>query len=77
MTRFTTFLALVVGGMEVIPSAATVLAAGQPGLTAKIHLRSVGVDPFQRRQGLGPAPTCDAICTPIINTVASNVCHTK
>ena len=75
MTRFTIFLALVVG-MEVIPSAATALAAGQPDLT-KMHLRSVGVDSFQRRQDIGPVPTCDGICTPIINTVASNVCHTK
>jgi hypothetical protein len=72
MTRFTTFLALVVGGMEVIP-AAGVLAAG---LATKIHLGLVGVDPFQRRQGIPPA-TCDSLCTPIITTVISNVSHTK
>ena len=71
-----TFLALVVSSMEVIQpaAAARVLAAG---LMARMHLGLVGVDPqtFQRRQAISPAPSCDSLCAPIINTVASNVCH--
>lgn len=76
MTRFTTFLALVVGGMEVIQpaAAARVLAAG---LTARIHLGLVGADLFQRRQAIPPVPTCGSLCTPIISVVASNVSHIK
>ena len=75
MTRFTTFLALVLGGMGVIqPAATAVLAAG---LTARLRLGLVGVNPFQRRQGISPAPTCDSLCISVISTVASNVSYTK
>lgn len=61
MNRFTTFLALVVSGMEAVQPAAAagVLAAG---LTARMRL---GVYPFQRRQGIPPVPTCDSLCNPI------------
>ena len=76
MTRFTTFLALVLGGMGVIqPAATAVLAADR---TARLRLGLVGVNPFlQRRQGISPAPACDSLCIPIISTVASNVSYTK
>jgi len=69
MTRFATFLTLMVGGMEAVQPA---VAAGvlSAGLTARMRLGLVGVYPFQSRQ----TPTCDSRCTPIIGTVASNNC---
>ena len=74
--RFTTLLALAVGGMGAIQSAAAagVLAAG---LMARMRLGLVGVDPFQRRQDNSPVPMCESLCIPIISTVASNVSHTE
>ena len=70
MARFMTFLALLVGGMEAVQPA-EVLA----GLTARMRLGLVGVDPLQRRQGISPVPTCDSLCIPIISVVASNVSY--
>jgi hypothetical protein len=70
MTRFMTFLALMVGGMEAIqPARVPVLAAG---LTPRMRLGLVGVDPYQRRQGIPLIPSCDSLCTPITGTLASN-----
>lgn len=78
MSRFTTFSVLVVSGMEVIqPAGAAILA----GLTARINLRPVGLDPFQRRQPTGGpsglVPTCGSVCTQVIDTIAANVSHAK
>lgn len=61
MIHFTTFFALMVGGMEVIqPAAAGVLAGFSPGM--------------QRRQGSAPPvpPQCATICDPV-NNIISNV----
>lgn len=70
MTRFTTFLALMVGGMEVVQPVGVLGAS----LTARMRLGQVGVDRFQRRQG-SVIPTCNSVCTPIFNPVISNVSH--
>lgn len=70
MTRFTTFLALVLGGMEAVQrTRVSVMAAG---LTARMRPGLVGVDPFQRRQGIPLIPSCYSPCTPVVNTLASN-----
>ena len=62
MIHFTTFFALVVGGMEVIePAAAAVLAGRSPRINLGL------VNTFQRRQGNAPSsPTqCESICDPV------------
>ena len=64
MIHFTTFFALVVGGMEAIqPAAAGVLANLPPSM-------------FQRRQGSAPPPPpqCVSVCssvTTVINSISS------
>lgn len=68
MIHFTTFFALVVGGMEVIqPAAAAVLA----GLSPRINLGLMNT--FQRRQGNSPSPPpqCESTCNPIQNIITS------
>ena len=65
--RFTTFLALMVGGMEVMQPFAGALA-------------SIAVDPFRRRQTATSTstiqgPTCGTYCESIVSIVASNVSH--
>jgi hypothetical protein len=68
MSRFTTFLALVVGGMAVIqPAAARVLV----DLTARIDLGPAHLD-LQRRQTL-----CGLFCSSVTNIIVSNVSHVK
>jgi len=64
MFRFTTFLTVMVGGMEVMQPFAGALA-------------SIAVDPFRRRQtatttGSVQGPTCGLYCDSIISVVASN-----
>jgi hypothetical protein len=70
MIHFTTFFALVIGGMEAIqPAAAGVLLAG---LSPRIDL--VLMKTFQRRQGTAPPtpPQCATICNPV-NSVINSV----
>jgi len=70
MIHFTTFFALVIGGMEVIlqPAAAGVLLAG---LSPRIDLGLMKT--FQRRQGSAPStpPQCVTICNPVNNVIDS------
>ena len=68
MIHFTTFFALVVGGMEVIqPAAAGVLA----GLSPRLNLGLMNT--FQRRQGSAPPPPpqCANTCAPIANIISN------
>jgi hypothetical protein len=70
MIHFTTFFALVVGGMEVIqPAAAGVLLAG---LSPRMDLGLM--KSFQRRQGNAPPtpPQCATTCNPV-NSVLNSV----
>lgn len=76
--RFTTFLALVIGSMEIIqPTAAAVLV----GLMGRMDLGLVGVNTFQRRQttggGIPQVPgQCESVCDPI-NTIIESVSYTN
>ena len=70
MIHFTTLIALVVGGTEVIQPAAAGVLTGLP---------LVNLDAFQRRQatgsGLEVPAQCATICNPIDSILTSDVSH--
>lgn len=67
MIHFTTFFALVVGGMEVIQPA----AAGVTGLMPRMDPGIMNT--FLRRQGSAPPvpPQCATICAPVTSAISN------